>query len=534
MAINPPEGSLFDESLARDCDLHHQPRRANTPTKHMSFSTSCWTEVLGHWSPVTAATASTDFESAPSNRKPIVSYYAPNGLYEPTPHADRAGQGETDGGPELVICGRLATAFTRCLALSYNSADGCSHSTSRCMRGISKRFRLARLAASASGACSFRQRATKLDDVPFVIFNLRNSRMKVVKRYASIQVLRAFAAMGVVATHTSGGVSDQGWIARLIPHLTRYGEIGVDVFFVISGFVIALVAYGEPAGLSSAKRFLSARIARVVPLYWVLTALFLALPVISTNIFGEPETRVWYVISSFFFLPSFLWSGLPPHMATVLYVGWTLIYEAWFYVVFASAMIFTRRPLIVVAAFLCLTSVLRLTHSTNTLFLVYTDPIVLEFVAGCFLGAYYARGNRVELPQALVVLCFALIVRAAYAPTLTDTNRFIVFGVPAFALVVTALAIESRVRWGSWLESMGDASYALYLTQVFTVPLVLKGIETVDARHRLPGDGVTVAVIIVAIFIAVPCHRLLERPLIRFVRNKLTRRTEASISQTSV
>ncbi|RQR60919.1 acyltransferase [Burkholderia sp. Bp9125] len=347
--------------------------------------------------------------------------------------------------------------------------------------------------------------------------------MTTTKRYASIQVLRALAALGVVAFHTEGNVGTYGWASRIFTHFSRYGELGIDVFFVISGFVIALVSYGEPRGFQAARKFMASRISRIVPLYWVLTALFVALLALVPAAFGHARLNLWHVVTSFLFLPSINWAGI---IAPVINVGWTLNYEAWFYVVFAAAMCITRRPLIAVAAFLGFTSLLRLTHGSGVPFLVYTDPIVLEFVAGCCIGTYYARGKQISLVAALAVLLGVLVLRRLYAPTLTDDNRFIVFGLPAFAIVFVALALDARIRWSKFLGKLGDASYSLYLTHVFSVPVALKVIQIADRQHRLPGDLVCLLVVVGSIVAAFACYRLLERPMTRAVGRRLARRVD--------
>ncbi|KVX09059.1 acyltransferase [Burkholderia ubonensis] len=352
----------------------------------------------------------------------------------------------------------------------------------------------------------------------------RRQELATTRRYESIQVLRALAALGVVAFHTEGNVGTYGWASRIVPHISRYGELGVDVFFVISGFVIALVSYGESRGVQSARQFLAARIARIVPLYWTLTALFVALLAIVPTAFGHARVDLWHVVTSFLFLPSINWAGI---IAPVINVGWTLNYEAWFYVVFAAAMCVTRRPLIAVAAFLGFTSLLRLAHGSGVPFLVYTNPIVLEFVAGCCIGTCYARGKRVPLAAAPIALLGAIALRTMYAPTLTDDNRFIVFGLPAFVIVVVALALEARIRWNGFFSKLGDASYSLYLTHVLSVPVTLKVIQMIDRQHRLPGDLVCAAVVISSILVAFVCHRLLERPMTRSVGRWLSRRADA-------
>jgi hypothetical protein len=146
---------------------------------------------------------------------------------------------------------------------------------------------------------------------------------------------------------------------HVFPRVSRYGEIGVDVFFVISGFVMAPVTHGLPPGVRSARSFMAARFARVVPLYWIPTALFIALVAFVPGVpdaFDHARVSAWHTLSSFLFLPSISWTGIA---APVLGVGWTLNYEMWFYAVFAVfavAMWLTKRRLVAVGAFLLLTS----------------------------------------------------------------------------------------------------------------------------------------------------------------------------------
>ncbi|MGF6610780.1 peptidoglycan/LPS O-acetylase OafA/YrhL [Paraburkholderia sp. WSM4175] len=148
-----------------------------------------------------------------------------------------------------------------------------------------------------------------------------------IRKDRSIQALRALAALGVGAFHTDGIVAAHGWLVHVFPRVSRYGEIGVDVFFVISGFVMAQVTRGLPSGIQSARSFICARNARVVPLYWILTALFIALVAFVRGVpqaFGHARVSAWHALSSFQFLPSMSWTGMA---ASVRGVGWTLNYE---------------------------------------------------------------------------------------------------------------------------------------------------------------------------------------------------------------
>jgi peptidoglycan/LPS O-acetylase OafA/YrhL len=338
------------------------------------------------------------------------------------------------------------------------------------------------------------------------------------KQYESIQVLRALAALGVVAFHTAGNVEAYGWITHLFPKISRYGAIGVDVFFIISGFVIALVTYGKPAGIQSARAFIKARVIRIVPLYWLLTILFACLLLLMPMAFAHARFDFFHLLTSLLFFPSLNWEGV---VAPVLNVGWTLNYEAWFYVVFGIAVCVTNRPLISVAIFLSLTSLLRLIGDPSILFQFYTNPIVLEFVMGCFIGNCYARGKQVTANAALIVLCVTMVSRLLYAPIMTDDNRFIVFGLPAFAIVVVMLALENKVKWGKWMGELGAASYSLYLTHVFSIPILLKLIRKLDDQHRLSGDIICLLVVLGCVFIGFLCYRLLELPMTKQVKRRL-------------
>jgi peptidoglycan/LPS O-acetylase OafA/YrhL len=338
------------------------------------------------------------------------------------------------------------------------------------------------------------------------------------KKFESIQALRALAALGVVAFHTNGNVLAYGWQPHWFALISRFGEIGVDVFFVISGFIMVFVTHEQAPGFASAKSFIAARIARIVPLYWLLTLLFILLLVVVPSSFGNASFNAWNALTSFVFFPSLNWAGIT---APVVGVGWTLNYEMWFYLVFAAAMCVTRHRVLVTATFLALTSLLRLLPDGGVVHQFYTNPLVLEFVFGCCVGVFYTSGRTISLPVALVLLIATAVAGKAFAPTLTDTNRFLVFGLPALAVFIAGLSLESKVRWNALLERIGDSSYSLYLTHVFSVPIAAKVLRMLDHQHRLAGDWVCVAVVVVATAVGLVSYRLLERPLGRLVKGRV-------------
>jgi peptidoglycan/LPS O-acetylase OafA/YrhL len=350
-------------------------------------------------------------------------------------------------------------------------------------------------------------------------FEIFDGRKGVVgfRRFESIQALRALAALGVVAFHTNGNVLAYGWLPHFFARVSRFGEIGVDVFFVISGFIMVFVTHEQPSGIASARSFIAARISRIVPIYWLLTVLFILLLVIVPSAFGNAHLNAWNALTSFVFFPSLNWEGIT---APVVGVGWTLNYEMWFYLVFAIAMCATRHRVLAAGTFLALTSLMRLLPDGGVVHQFYTNPIVLEFVFGCCVGVFYTSGRTISLPAALAFLLVAAVAITIFAPTLTETNRFLKFGLLALAVFIVGLSLESKVRWNALLERIGDSSYSLYLTHVFSVPIAVKLLRMVDQQHRISGDVICVVVVLIATVVGLMAYRFLERPLGRLVRGR--------------
>jgi peptidoglycan/LPS O-acetylase OafA/YrhL len=190
----------------------------------------------------------------------------------------------------------------------------------------------------------------------------------------------------------------------------------------------------------------------------------------------------------------------------------------WFYLVFAAALVFFRRSVAAVTVFLVVTSLGALVHPGGAFLSIYTNPIVLEFVAGAWLGILYARGRTLPVWAAIVFVFVALGSHQALKPVLSDVNRFWVFGIPAFSFVALFLAFEKRVHWAV-LVTLGNASYSIYLTHVFGVPIAIKMLMFADAGRRLQGDLACVFVVLICLAVGIAAYGWLEVPLTRAVRN---------------
>lgn len=282
----------------------------------------------------------------------------------------------------------------------------------------------------------------------------------------NIQALRFFAALVVLVGHAIHEAGDFGYDP--LPIGSMAWGFGVDIFFVISGFVMFYVsgdAFGRPG---AARRFLFARLKRVVPLYWLFTTLMIVAIVVMGAVVRNGELTPQWVAASYAFLP---WPRADGAIQPVLALGWTLNYEMLFYGLFALALVSPRHGRVgLVAALLVMAALHPFVPSEAVQLKAWTNPIILEFLAGMALAALHRRGMRIApLPA-----CALIVVALAFTPASPESGqRWIMWGGPALAIVgASALTRPLPAGLGRMLGIGGAASYALYLSHPFSINVV--------------------------------------------------------------
>ena len=343
----------------------------------------------------------------------------------------------------------------------------------------------------------------------------------------NLQICRGLAAGLVVVGHAlqdSDAIAAKFGLASL--HSTINWGCGVDIFFVISGFIMVHVA-GDSFGKPGAPRqFISKRLARVVPLYWLVTTALILGAFIAPNLLNVPIGGWQHILASYLFIPD--WRPDGSAMRPVMALGWTLNYEMLFYIAFAAAMLLPLRQGIAALTVTFVAAIaLRVQLAIHQDQLVFwTDPLVLEFLFGVYIALAWRAGWRLSgwIALAIGALGLALVSHALPDPfAMTEAYNYLRHGIPAAMLVAAATlgpAVPASVltRFG---KQMGDASYALYLCHPFVVRPLREVWVKLGGEH-LPLQLYCAFALAGAILAALLLHRYVEKPIARLLQRGKT------------
>jgi peptidoglycan/LPS O-acetylase OafA/YrhL len=155
----------------------------------------------------------------------------------------------------------------------------------------------------------------------------------------NVQALRGAAILLVVVYHTWTIERRYGGGPGLLSDWVAVGLSGVDLFFVISGFIMVTVTKSLVPGLTTATNFLYHRAARIYPIYWIYSLMLLPIFLVRPDMVNSSQGNQVDLLASFLLLPQRL---LP-----LLQVGWTLVHEIYFYLIFALFLSIKRLRLAV-------------------------------------------------------------------------------------------------------------------------------------------------------------------------------------------
>lgn len=334
----------------------------------------------------------------------------------------------------------------------------------------------------------------------------------------SIQSLRGIAAVMVIFVHIGPQLDHFG--GPSLPWLL-FGNNGVDIFFVISGFIIWVTSQNPTM---TSGDFLLRRAIRVIPLYWLVTAFLVSVALLAPTFMSSTEFQLGHVLKSFLFIPAL--HPVLHEIYPILVPGWSLNYEIFFYLLFGVALLVTHRIgtfISVLGILVVLVVVGMLTQPTSVIGRFYTDPIVLEFAFGMIVGLFHTHMPRFVLWPVVPSIFFGISIPlfCGLAGWINVDNRVMLAGLPS-AFLLFALSTAKRHQFDpkiSALDLLGDASYSIYLTHVIALPIFARIWKFAGLGFdggRLP--AFIISEILAAVAAGVLAHHVVEKPLLKFMR----------------
>jgi len=334
-----------------------------------------------------------------------------------------------------------------------------------------------------------------------------------------IQALRALAALAVVVAHTH---AETGWFAvyqhkpDVLPSFVT-GAAGVDLFFVISGFVMVYASeglFGSPAG---ARTFLLRRLLRIVPLYWLVIAATLIMWQ-HLGVSWEQQRLTWSDIP-----PSMFFYAWPHYMGgshdPIVTQSWSLNYEMFFYFVFAIAVLLRPRVAILgtaIALFLFGRYSAFLPFSLPFLLQVFANQNLWEFALGLMIGFAFREGLRAPKMVGIALMATGLGVMIAMSFGSTNPDRFTFWGLSSALIVCGAVMMPNpSLASTPWRVAalLGDSSYAIYLTHGLTMPYFRMGWATTATWLSQWPWLYAIFIVIASVVVGCIVHVAIERPI---------------------
>jgi len=338
-------------------------------------------------------------------------------------------------------------------------------------------------------------------------------------RINNLHAVRVGAALLVVYYHT--GFQFAG--------LQPFGAFSVPLFFVISGFVMAMVATEQPS------QFMQRRLLRVIPTYWFCTFVIFLLSVRYPLLFHSTRPHVKWLLESLFFIP---FQKAPGIIMPLVFVGWTLNCEMVLYLFIAIGIRFTgKRPVLFASvALVVLMAVCACLASKSPVAFFYSRSTMLSFVLG--MGAY-TIWKKIETKTAIALRWYAygillvcgvglcVLEGLRIAPYLLEdgifTARPLLSATGAFLIVMAVVVLAKSghdIRSNS-LMTIADSTYIMYLTHAYVLLMIVLVSEKFYAPLSMNRPAGLMLALTCPLVVAVSAHLWLEKPVMSFLKKLL-------------
>jgi exopolysaccharide production protein ExoZ len=341
----------------------------------------------------------------------------------------------------------------------------------------------------------------------------------------ALQIMRAVAATMIVVHH---GLYDLEVVQRLSPGSLQNLlplSAGVDLFFLISGFVMVISTDASQGRTDAVLPFLRRRLARIWPIYAAVTLFFAAL-ILAGLQSGADKISIVALVQSLTFWP---YAHHGSAMQPIYGLGWTLNYEMFFYLLFALALPLPKAVarVAVIAVLLALVLLGQKYAVYGTAFWFWSQPIILEFAIGMLIAVVWLRWGAPLPLVGIILICAGAALFLALVTLAPPEERLWKYGLPMALVLAGGLAFMGGSGPVSrFMGRLGDASYALYLLHPFVQKgvLLVFGATLIDLSpwlHLIVTTGL-------AMLVSILVWQWFERPLTKALQGRALPRSEVS------
>lgn len=362
-------------------------------------------------------------------------------------------------------------------------------------------------------------------------------KMKDNNKLYSIQAMRGIAALLVVLFHSRVYLNNVYSQSNLGDLLFSFGYLGVDLFFIISGFIITHATYNKTQ--DSGFKYISKRLFRIYPAYIVALALLCVMRGLDFSSFQlTGGYTLENIIKSLFFIPLNFDAQGPYYGYSLLIVAWTLTYEVIFYAIFFIGMSINHRfraaitSVLIISCYIitCIVNKnfeLDPRHYTyNIKFIeIVANPIMLNFVLG--MVAYYIFNKSIKikhktiLPASYITLSISILLLASGKFTGHGINKFGIISFLGFMSIVFMIE-SSNTQIHKWLLFLGNISYSLYLSHVVIILSLEKYKTSFPLIGETEGFSKVIGILIYSLILSSLMFYFVEKPSTKILRKYYT------------
>lgn len=329
-------------------------------------------------------------------------------------------------------------------------------------------------------------------------------------KFNTLQLLRGLAAISIVFSH--GLINTD-----MFKYVNIIANTGVDLFFVLSGFILFFVHHREIGVKSKLKHFLIKRFFRIFPIYWIITGIYMVLVIPFGYSFSFE-----YIFKSLFLLPQ---QPMP-----IVGVAWTLEYEILLYILF-SLIILNRKmffPVLLIWSFIIVLFMSPSIQVNSLIVSRISNPINFDFLFGCGI-AMLVKKNKLDykwVPKAAIQIGILGIFSSLMITYLGlwKVHRVITWGLPSALLIfgLVKLEIIQKLRVPKIFIYLGNASYSIYLTHLISLLIFSKFVEKIGLLFNLVNLNMFyITSCILAVLVGCFFHAFIEKPLMNYFTDNI-------------